>query len=611
MKVTRRISAVVLSIMMILSMMPAMAFAEDDNAAEPVAADEIVSENAAEEVQPADQEEAAAEDAGEAVVEETEGTAAEEAILEEEVEDPEEHADDGVVYDESDVGYGELSYGAGVEEENLEGVDPESQMEEFFYSETPAESITQKAPLSIKGNRLTGNNLKYYNYYNTIISNVYARKTSNAYKTVKAETFLGKRTFTASQLGVKRIGYKKNGKWYVTADAKKKISALFDPQDWSKVIYSVTGDLANKGYWVNWYGDQDFYNWSCNYKYTATSLTFTTSSWIEFSVPVMPEFAKAASATTVYTYKADLTKLQNAEVSKANAKYIVESFDSELNTTFAGYSSEAIDLNRLWRYCSWIAVLTDYDHEAAEDENCERTNPWSLISVLDGNEDTKAVCSGYARAFKYLCDLSDFESDWIDCQIATGSCGTDDSNHMWNIVRMNDGLNYVVDPTWMDEGDEASDTWFLRGDPYGDSKSFTIEGNERIYDERVLSVFAAAERKLSERSYYQYGWEKVIKLQRPTILTPVRAKKAFTVKWKKVATPLGALYVDGYQIRYSTKKSMSGAKKVTVKGYNRTSRAIKKLLSNKYYYVQVRTYAKLGGKTYYSSWSTRKRVKTR
>ena len=55
---------------------------------------------------------------------------------------------------------------------------------------------------------------------------------------------------------------------------------------------------------------------------------------------------------------------------------------------------------------------------------------------------------------------------------------------------------------------------------------------------------------------------------------------------------------------------MSGAKTVTVKGYNSASKPIKKLKAYKVYYVQVRTYAKMGGSTYYSGWSGKKKVRT-
>ncbi len=74
---------------------------------------------------------------------------------------------------------------------------------------------------------------------------------------------------------------------------------------------------------------------------------------------------------------------------------------------------------------------------------------------------------------------------------------------------------------------------------------------------------------------------------------------------------LGALYVDGYQIQYSTSKSFKHAKTVKVKGYKRSSKTIKKLKRNKRYYVRVRTYAKMGHKTYYSKWSKKKRIRTK
>ena len=42
----------------------------------------------------------------------------------------------------------------------------------------------------------------------------------------------------------------------------------------------------------------------------------------------------------------------------------------------------------------------------------------------------------------------------------------------------------------------------------------------------------------------------------------------------------------------------------------KTYKKVTKLKSKKTYYVQVRTYKTVGGKRYYSSWSTRKYVKT-
>ena len=89
------------------------------------------------------------------------------------------------------------------------------------------------------------------------------------------------------------------------------------------------------------------------------------------------------------------------------------------------------------------------------------------------------------------------------------------------------------------------------------------------------------------------------------------AKKAFTVKWKKQSSKMATSTITGYQIRYSTSFKMTSAKTKTVKGYKSTSKKITKLSAKKKYYVQVRTYKTVSGKTYYSSWSGVKSVKTK
>ncbi len=89
-----------------------------------------------------------------------------------------------------------------------------------------------------------------------------------------------------------------------------------------------------------------------------------------------------------------------------------------------------------------------------------------------------------------------------------------------------------------------------------------------------------------------------------------KAKKAFTVKWKKQTTQ-----TTGYEIQYSTNKNFKSAKTVTVKGNGKTSKKITKLKKNKKYYVRVRTYkivrVRQKPKAFYSSWSKSKTVKTK
>jgi len=84
------------------------------------------------------------------------------------------------------------------------------------------------------------------------------------------------------------------------------------------------------------------------------------------------------------------------------------------------------------------------------------------------------------------------------------------------------------------------------------------------------------------------------------------AKKSFSVSVKKQTKQ-----TTGYQLRYSTKKSMKGAKIATFKNAKKTTLKVKKLKSKKTYYVQVRTYKKIGGTTYASPWSKTVKVKTK
>lgn len=63
--------------------------------------------------------------------------------------------------------------------------------------------------------------------------------------------------------------------------------------------------------------------------------------------------------------------------------------------------------------------------------------------------------------------------------------------------------------------------------------------------------------------------------------------------------------ISGYQIQYGTKKNFKGAKAVKTKA---TTKYLTKLAKNKKYYVRVRTYKVVSGKTYYSSWSGAKTV---
>ncbi len=102
---------------------------------------------------------------------------------------------------------------------------------------------------------------------------------------------------------------------------------------------------------------------------------------------------------------------------------------------------------------------------------------------------------------------------------------------------------------------------------------------------------------------------KVIKKQTLTLAKPVLttgtkniAKRKIVVKWKKNST------CTGYQVKYVTG---STTKTVKVRGKSTLSKTLKSLKKGKTYKVYVRCYKTVGSKTYYSPYSTYKKVKVR
>jgi hypothetical protein len=98
---------------------------------------------------------------------------------------------------------------------------------------------------------------------------------------------------------------------------------------------------------------------------------------------------------------------------------------------------------------------------------------------------------------------------------------------------------------------------------------------------------------------------------KPTNVKLTKGKKQFKVSWKKPAKAYRS-QIDGYEIRYATSKSgLEKAKAKKYSGKTLTNKTIKKLKSKKNYYVQVRTYNKIGKTTYVSEWTAAKKIKTK
>ena len=133
---------------------------------------------------------------------------------------------------------------------------------------------------------------------------------------------------------------------------------------------------------------------------------------------------------------------------------------------------------------------------------------------------------------------------------------------------------------------------------YNDHKCY--EKNAKITKQ---PTFKATGKKVYKCSHCSKKFTVTLpKLGKPSLSKLTKGKKSFTAKWAKVTG------VGGYQIQYSVYKNMKNAKKVKVKG---TKKTVKKLKSGKKYFVRIRAYKKINGKTKYSAWSAKKTVTTK
>jgi hypothetical protein len=172
------------------------------------------------------------------------------------------------------------------------------------------------------------------------------------------------------------------------------------------------------------------------------------------------------------------------------------------------------DFEKLSGYKEEICDMVDYDYAAASGGTYG--DQWQMISVFDGDPGTKAVCEGYAKAFKFLCDLSEFRSPLVDAYLFSGTMqyeedgGLHEDIHMWNVVRMNDGKYYLADITNCDkDGEGSSDELFLAGNVEPDRldacRIAALE-EEAIsylykYDSDTMNIYTDAQRTISDADY--------------------------------------------------------------------------------------------------------------
>ena len=314
-----------------------------------------------------------------------------------------------------------------------------------------------------------------------------------------------------------------------------------------KVWHALLSDLPYELYWH----DKVI---GINYAYTLAADN-TPFKDVTFSFAVAQEF-RGKDMTT--------TNIPNVPAAVQTARSVV-----------AANASKS-DHDKLQAYRQYICDQVSYNYAAARGEYANSYgNPWQLLWVFDGDSTTNVVCEGYAKSFKYLCDLTEESNGWtgdVETINVTGTMGTE--NHMWNIVRIGGG-NYLVDVTNCDTGMKGyPQKLFLRG-AVGDGISYTVENTVYTYGTETRTGFAAADLKLSGTDYTPAATT----LTAPTVTLKADAASGQPViSWSKVG---GATKYEVYRSATGKANSFSIIRRTSALTYTDVNAAA----GNTYYYV--------------------------
>lgn len=144
-------------------------------------------------------------------------------------------------------------------------------------------------------------------------------------------------------------------------------------------------------------------------------------------------------------------------------------------------------------------------------------------------------------------------------------------------------------------------------------KIATVKGRTKVaYTDKAVKSKNGTKYYYTVKAYkggkvsdYDKKGVQIVRMTAPK-LTKATSKsfKKMLVQWKKNSK------ASGYQVQYSTSKKFNkNTGKATVKSGKTQKKTVTKLKNKTTYYVRIRSYKKVDGKTYFSGWSGAKKVK--
>jgi hypothetical protein len=203
---------------------------------------------------------------------------------------------------------------------------------------------------------------------------------------------------------------------------------------------AVYGSSPEEAWYAFTYDHPEYFwirtNGTYNVLYSIRTLTYTNSAT---GVVTKIEYEITLKASIYYRVTDEYTD-----------KDTRDKYDADIESVARDILEKCADLPtvaQLAYFDNWLAENDNYNNDAANDSSYidRDSTPWNLIGgLLNGYS---PVCEGYAKSFKYLCDLAE-----IPCITISGkaySSNGSGGDHMWNAVEL-DGVWYMVDTTWDD-----------------------------------------------------------------------------------------------------------------------------------------------------------------
>lgn len=204
-----------------------------------------------------------------------------------------------------------------------------------------------------------------------------------------------------------------------------------------------------------------------------------------------------------------------------------------------------------------LALLCEYDY----DNYLAGTIPESSYNAYGVLVLNDAVCKGYALAYDYLLEQVGIDSDY---------CASDDINHAWNIVYINN-IPYHVDVTWDDPTWDVSGRVihknFLRSTngiiETGHIKSgkttidYTATPTDTTYDEYFWQDYETAFQLLNDKIYCFNNTDKNLYVLNSIDGSDIETIKNLPFEWKPSAlsfysSSFSRLLCDGEFLYYNT-----------------------------------------------------------